>query len=1165
MLGCIFRCGLGAFPASLVTSFKGGSMWRYTLRGGFLLLLSLSLVAFAQETTVRGNLGGVAVDPTAAVIQDAKVTLTGPTGSITKNTASDGSFFFGVLTPGYYSVKVEKQGFKVAELAKVEVYTGRTASVTMTLQPGALSESIEVTATAITVDTASTAIDANLDDQFYSNVPLQRNVSSIFYASPGVNLGGGTGVANPSISGGSGLENSYVADGVNITDGAFGGLGVYTVNYGSLSTGINLSFVKEVQVKTAAYEPQYGKTTGGLVQIVTKSGTNDFHGAVAGYFGAQQFEAQRLQPDDFGRLNQNGRVLHNGAFDVSGEIGGYVPGAKNHLFFFGSFNPSWTRQYNQLADLHGAISGFPLLGTQGSLNEIAYNYASKLTLKISDKHQIESSVFGDPTRSNTGPFQTLETFSSTTFSTLGNGTRNWVTRYNATVTPTWLFNASFAWGHNYLQETPNSPNTYQISDFTGCAVPPGSHTASGCRNKLVDGTLNGPLGPTAGIFVRQGLGFYENTHGDNYGLNFDTQKIVNKLGSHNFSVGFHYERSAYTGARSRSGPRFTITPAMAAALDFPSAGSTQFAGLTSNWASGSIRVFPTCDGRNNTIPCPMMFVPGFGDEHVAIRQTRGEFGDPTFDTHGRYQAAYVNDSWSINKHFTISAGYRWEQQKMIGTPFVNPILQNTINHSQYTFTDNWSPRFGLSIDPKGDRKTKIFGNFARYNYAIPLDMAIRSLSNETDFPTGTIWNPWVDSTGAPLARVPINPDGTVSIPIQPGQVSPWTDAALTCGVCGVSGGVSSSVNSDGSVESIAHGTKMQYLNEWVAGVEHEFPKGLVVDVRFIDRRIKRIVEDMAGLSPEAFQIGLNQIYTLANPTRNLDLFVNPIQKDYPVGGLPASCVPANGMLGGTAVNFTGTPVGDVCITNAFNAAGTQIAASLGSDGKADGFVNPVRIYRAIEFEINKSLSRGWQIRTNYRWGELSGNYEGAYRNDNGQSDPNISSLFDFVQGDFNLLGDQFAVGWLNTDRRHIINSFASYSFTSGVLRNLTLGTGVRIETGIPINDLRAHPAYQSGGEIPQGGRGSLGRTPTDGQADLHAEYAKKLNEKHSLHFGGDIFNLTNQKTQVRYDEFQDRQFEVANADFLKPKQGNLPNGPGLNPQLGFQRPFSARLFAKWVF
>src|SRR4029077_8801882 len=177
---------------------------------------------------------------------------------------------------------------------QAEVQTGRTSSIAVKLELGASTTVVEVSGAAVTVDTTSTASDSNLTDNFYQSVPVARGVTGLFYAAPGVSSGGGTGTANPSIAGGTGLENNYVADGVSITDGGFGGIGVYSRMYGSLSTGINLSFVKEVDVKTAGYEAQYGKSTGGIVQIVTKSGSNQFHGVVSGFFAPQQMEATRV-------------------------------------------------------------------------------------------------------------------------------------------------------------------------------------------------------------------------------------------------------------------------------------------------------------------------------------------------------------------------------------------------------------------------------------------------------------------------------------------------------------------------------------------------------------------------------------------------------------------------------------------------------------------------------------------------------------------------------------------------------------------------------------------------------------------------------------------------------------------------------------------------------
>ena len=107
----------------------------------------------------------------------------------------------------------------------------------------------------------------------------------------------GAGTANPSINGASGLENEYIINGANVTDPGFGGFGTYSRVYGPLGNGINFDFVQEVQVQTGGFEAQYGEALGGVVNVVTKSGTNQYHGDVFGYFQPQQFEATRTNAE----------------------------------------------------------------------------------------------------------------------------------------------------------------------------------------------------------------------------------------------------------------------------------------------------------------------------------------------------------------------------------------------------------------------------------------------------------------------------------------------------------------------------------------------------------------------------------------------------------------------------------------------------------------------------------------------------------------------------------------------------------------------------------------------------------------------------------------------------------------------------------------------------
>src|SRR6266700_1840026 len=429
------------------------------------LSLFLGVTGLAQESTVKGNLGGVVVDSTGAVVPGAKVVLTGPTGTQTVTSENDGSFLFPRLAPGPYSVKVEKQGFKSADV-----------------------KNVEVSADNVAVDTTSTASGSDLNDTFYSKVPTPRNVSGLFYVAPGVTDSGGAGQSNPSISGSSGLENLYVADGVNITDAAFGGLGIFTRQYFSVGSGINLTFIKEVQVKTGGFEPQYGSATGSVVQIVTKSGGQAFHGAIGGYFAPTGFEATRSQIDAV-RNNQIGRLTNEGNYDISGEIGGFVPRFRNNLFFFGAFNPTLGTSYLTppqfvASDLNGK-NGNPLVpnglfsqlgGKQVYTRTFTKNYSAKLTWKLNDKHQLETSVFGDPASTNNSNFRppsipvALAVQNTTAYSNWDYGTRNWVVRYNGTLSPTWLVNANFTWNNNRFQENPQNPNVFGVTDLTGQAT-----------------------------------------------------------------------------------------------------------------------------------------------------------------------------------------------------------------------------------------------------------------------------------------------------------------------------------------------------------------------------------------------------------------------------------------------------------------------------------------------------------------------------------------------------------------------------------------------------------------------------------------------------------------------------------------------------------------------
>ena len=1073
---------------------------------GCSLVIAVCLLAttgVAQDIQTKGALRGTIADVNGAVISNAKVTVTGQQ-SVDRVVATNDQGVFEVdnLTPGVYNVKAEQRDFKTASVSGVEVFVGKATAIKLMLEVGSITEVVDVSiAAAAAVDQSSTAVGANLNDQLFKNLPVQRGVTGLFYLAPGVTDSLRGGLDNPSISGGSPLDNLYIADGVNITDPAFGGLGIYSRAYGTLGTGINTAFVKEVQVKTGGFEPQYGQAQGGIINIITQSGGNEYHGALYGFARPKAFEATRLQPDDT-RINKLGKVLHDENYDVGVNVGGYIPGLRDNLFFFGSFNPSIRRSIvraaaRNAADIaagRGSDSGlFKLLGDTVERFR-TLNYALKLNYNVNARHQINFSIFGDPTRTNLAPFRTLTADNTTALSRLDLGTRNTALYYNGTLSPTWTVSVSFSQGRNHYAES-GFANFSAITDRTQ---------------------------PARGNFRAIGLGSFEPTDGKTYRLAIDTSKQVSLFGTHTLGMGYQYQRVLYSGRLDTSGPQYTIPASNATGVPLADIAGPGIASVVGQKLRAS---FNLITAASSCTLCPFLNIPGVGDRRVFL-QGGGTVYDPVFDTRSNYHAGYVQDTWRFNRHVTAMLGLRAEQERLIGSPGAA-----TGKRLAYSFTGQWAPRLGVTVDPVGRGKTKAFYNFGRFFEYIPLDLPERGFSNQVGFGPGS-YAPdfFIDATGNPRAR--LNEFGTV-IPV--------IDAAhlLNQATGGTGSNILFSIADPNNY--ILPGTKLGFAQEHAVGFEQQLPHNFVLSARYLDRRLKRIVEDGAIVSPEAAPF-LTQIYIIGNINSHLDAAVNPISFKFTPGGtVPAQC----------DSRFVNTTLG-VC----YSALGRngQPAGSSGADGIPDGFPDPVHIYRAVEIELNKRFSNNWQLLSNWRIASLRGNFEGHFRNDNGQQDPAASSLFDFTEGEFGLLGDQNAVGPLNTDRRHVVNIYGSYAFNEkgfkgfgGSLQGLNLGAGLHLESGVPISEFLAHPIYRNAGEIPVGGRGKLGRTPFYTQLDLHLNYPWRVSDRMKLNFIANFFNVANSQKLRLPDQFRENFNPTGvlgmgqlNPDFLQPRLFHLP-------------------------
>jgi hypothetical protein len=228
------------------------------------------------------------------------------------------------------------------------------------------------------------------------------------------------------------------------------------------------------------------------------------------------------------------------------------------------------------------------------------------------------------------------------------------------------------------------------------------------------------------------------------------------------------------------------------------------------------------------------------------------------------------------------------------------------------------------------------------------------------------------------------------------------------------------------------------------------------------------------------------------------------------------------------------------------------------------FERAIHDYDALTFTAEKRFGNHWGLQSSYRFARLEGTFEGFFRNDNGQSDPGITSLFDFPTndptyasigvpqfgfgGDIRYLGSAGA-GPLPLDRRHQIKVYGSYVFDMG----LTFGVGFDLRSGVPLTALAANPVYESAGEIPTTPRGAgfetvdgfRDRTPWWPRLDAHAEYSLPFGTQRQLRLIADVFNMLNLQQPLDYDNYTERQFLVTNPDF-----GRI---------LAYQAPIQARL------
>jgi Carboxypeptidase regulatory-like domain/TonB dependent receptor len=330
---------------------------RYVRFGLFLSFVTFLILAFswpvaAQITSEKGALRLTVTDPQGAAVSGAKVTVSSPiVASQTKTTTDDGSVVFALLEPGRYKVTIENQNFKRTVLSDVAVDVTEVTNLSVRLELGGVSTEITVSGEAVqTVNTTNATLGNVLNEGVLQSLPLAtRNFTFLLALNAGTSAPlpnatqAGRGNATIFVAGQRGTANNLVVNGIDAND-----LG--NNNFGNVPIPSPDS-LEEFRVQTSLYDASQGKTSGGNINVLTRGGTNNYHGEAYEFFRNDVMNANSY----FFNLNGTPRpVLKQNQF--GGNFGGPIPKLRD-TFFFGSYEG--TRQINGVAG--GVSTQFPVL------------------------------------------------------------------------------------------------------------------------------------------------------------------------------------------------------------------------------------------------------------------------------------------------------------------------------------------------------------------------------------------------------------------------------------------------------------------------------------------------------------------------------------------------------------------------------------------------------------------------------------------------------------------------------------------------------------------------------------------------------------------------------------------------------------------------------------
>ena len=896
----------------------------FAIQLAVLAVLLWVLPAAAQMGT--SSLSGLVVDASSKrAVPDAVVTATSPNlqGEQIVVTDSTGRYRVQALPPGDYTLRIEQEAYKPYVRPGIELRADTTIEVNIEILPEALKEEIVVVAEPPTVDIGSTNQGMNINEDFTRRVPVapptakggsSRSFETAATAAPGAQAD----LYGTSFNGSTSPENQYVIDGLSVNDPAF------AVN----GTPLSIEFIQEMNVITGGYMPEYGRTTGGFLNVLTQSGSNEFHGSVFGHW------APGLFTGDTKRIIRNGATVQTHkelsyVYDLGFDIGG--PIQRDKLWFYGGvmyFTTKWNLErslHRTLFDANADGSVQPRTDPETGLTEmerisgstknfvareIGFQYIGKIDWAFSRNDKLSVAVFGipvftggdgeygilpqqgQPMLGNVDPRQEnlAGTYGALAMN-LDSFVNDTVLKYTrAFENRETLIDASLGWHYQTGGRRPVDGS--EIGSISGLAgtpavvyTQPHSITEFEDLPEDVNPTICDPQGTNQALPCPAGAQYQ--TGGPDYMSEFTLNRYQGKVmvtrmllggGHHVLKAGVDVEQSSYNTEVGYSGNRrmFEIFP------------------------GGFL------EGRQYG------FLTGPDDATI--------LNSVPWDVNSLTVGGFLQDSWSIVDAVTLNAGLRYDVQ----------ILYADSGEVGMVVPNQWSPRVGVIYDFTRDGRSKVYGHAARYYESVPLDVAQRQLSGEA------------------LAFSAVTCD-----PNDPAQINTaCLDNANRLAIGGPTDVNAQWITYGGSPVLVDPDLEPQSSDEFILGAEYEvFPRGRV-GLTYMRRYMHRVIEDMSRDNANTLFIG-NPGYGIARDwpaaRREYDAITLYTDKRWRDGWLSAGSYTLSWLRGNYEGLFRNTTTQLNPNTNAIFDLPTL---TVNADGPLPGdYRHQIKLFGAKEFQL----------------------------------------------------------------------------------------------------------------------------------------------------------------------------------------------------------------------